>query len=88
MNQIGASWGCPNLFFWPSGALGPTGRFTLEEPEGTVTGGIREDRRNGNWGEMWDKGRDFGVWDKEKGEKTGDCLARSGKVRTFAALND
>jgi hypothetical protein len=42
-------------------------------------------RRNGNGGELWGKGRDFGVWDKEKGEKKGDCLARSRKVRTFAA---
>lgn len=38
MKQIGASWGCPNLF------LGPLG-----EPEGTVMGG-RERRRGSEGG--------------------------------------
>ena len=60
----------------------------LMEEEGAKRGRGRafgRTRRNGNGGELWGKGRDFGVWDKEKGEKKGDCLARSRKVRTFAA---
>lgn len=39
--------GMPQSVLGPSGALGPTGRFTLGEPEGTVMEGGERTRRKG-----------------------------------------